>query len=95
MSGELKFYYDHGNWIRRDIAVDVIVNTPSKEQKMSKWELITRNVKYSHQIPQYDEFVANTYWCTNCHNRIASREDEADLPKTCPWCGEQMSGVRK
>ena len=32
MSGELKFYYDNGNWIRRDIAVEVIVNTPSEVQ---------------------------------------------------------------
>lgn len=54
---------------------------------MARWELIAKNVKYTRHQPRA-EFIADTYWCTNCHNRVSSR---TELPKACPWCGSSMT----
>jgi hypothetical protein len=40
-------------------------------------------------MPTPLEFIANTYECTNCHNKV---NDRKPLPDKCPWCGEDMKG---
>lgn len=53
---------------------------------MARWELIAKNVRYIRHQPPAD-FVADMYRCSNCHNRV---NDRTELPKRCPWCGEEM-----
>lgn len=58
---------------------------------MSRWELVARNVMFTHQLPEYDSFVGDSYQCTNCRNRLAVRTGRTDLPKVCPWCGNEQA----
>lgn len=56
-------------------------------ETMARWEMIAKNVKYSrHQPPA--EYVADTYRCTNCGNKV---NDRTELPKDCPWCSALMT----
>lgn len=56
---------------------------------MAEWKLIAENVKYTRVLPKKAEFIADTYECTNCHNKVNNREP---LPKVCPWCEARMKG---
>lgn len=56
---------------------------------MPHWKLIATDVHLSHQLPTYEDFVANMYECTNCHNKV---NDRNGLPNVCPWCGSEIGG---
>lgn len=53
------------------------------------WKLIATDVHLSHQLPTYEEFTADIYECTNCHNKA---NDRNGLPDVCPWCRADMRG---
>lgn len=46
------------------------------------WNLIKKNEHYIRQMPPAD-FIADTYQCTECGNKINNKEG---LPISCPWC---------
>ena len=54
------------------------------------WKLIATDVHLNHQLPAHEEFVANIYECTSCHNKI---NDRNGLPEVCPWCKADMTDV--
>ena len=56
---------------------------------MPHWKLIATDVRLSHQLPAHEDFTANVYECTSCHNKI---NDRNGLPSVCPWCGGKMKG---
>ena len=55
---------------------------------MAKWELIAKDVKYTRHQP-HEVFIADTYQCTSCHNRVSSRDE---LPKTLVRSKYERSG---
>ena len=57
---------------------------------MAEWKLIATDVRLSHQLPTYEDFTANVYECTSCHNKINDRNGPP--PDVCPWCGREMKG---
>ena len=54
---------------------------------MATWKLVAKAVKYTIQLPAEVKFTADTYECSECHNRVNNRNG---LPNVCQWCREEM-----
>ena len=76
------------NHMLRDIK-----NAPSvvPKAKAGEWKLIKENVNYISSLPKREEFIANTYQCSECGNKT---NDRTELPEICPWCGAKTKGWR-
>ena len=56
------------------------------------WKMIKENENYVCSLPKHEEFIADTYQCSECGNKT---NDRHGLPAICPWCGTEMKGAEE
>lgn len=68
----------------------ILEKQQSTEVCEGEWKLIKENVNFMVSFPKREEFIANTYQCSECGNKT---NDRRGLPEICPWCGAKMKGA--